>query len=148
MGGYCGCADLSLTFFIMVLWACHLYYRVRTCHTQQFSQSEDFPAHCVSLVIMPIRSAPHSSRVVHFRPGLFPRPSFHFSRGSGFRDYLVLELWASEVWHYLEISPKQPEFKVTGYWYGFNSIYSQRLMNIFTTVGPIAMISSTCVHRY
>ena len=23
---------------------------------------------------------------------------------------LVLELWASEVWHYLEISPKQPEF--------------------------------------
>ena len=23
---------------------------------------------------------------------------------------LVLELWASEVWHYLEISPKKPEF--------------------------------------
>ena len=36
--------------------------------------------------------------------------------------------------------------KVTGYWYGFNSICSQRLMNIFTTVSPIALISSTCVH--
>ena len=23
---------------------------------------------------------------------------------------VVLELWASEVWHYLEISPKKPEF--------------------------------------
>ena len=33
-----------------------------------------------------------------------------------------------------------------GYWYGFNSICSQRLMTIFTTVGPIAINFSTCVH--
>ena len=77
---------VCLTFFICgwVLWACHLH---AMCHAQQFSRSEDIPAHCVSLVknwilltlLLPVSPPPPPPPPPHTCHWLVPRIFKEFS---------------------------------------------------------------------